>query len=1820
MIIPLLFATLGIRIPPEYLTPNQTISRDARYIIFEDLLLGKPYEIDSVLPVIDYEEILFYHTFDGLMTRRLRQELERRKTGGKKGFFDVIEFPLPKTKALSSLIGEKGKLDVDVSEKITFGGRQTYVSGEEFKTGGGGLPELEMKQELKVNLDGSVGEKIHILIDHDSERENESKNKIRLTYTGDEDEIVQEIEAGDIQLAIPPTTYTGDIPSHQGLFGIKTRTRIGPLELTAIASREESKAKQATFQGMTQLMTDTLYGRDYARRQFFYLGTHQGVSHIEVWIDDRDYTPDPGQILRKGQALIDTNDDNILDTLGYEGTWRELKRGEEYYFIAGANIIWLNQMLPYEHDLGVYYILEGGDTVGSMPDSGMITLKLIGPDRANIPAESPCWHYERKNRYYIREGVSLDSLKIYKRGEGGAVREMDEHNQPYVQILGLDPNKDGKIEIDRFNPGDGFLVFPDSFPFWSDKLSDPDTVIYTKWSLDPGEGMKYFIVAKYSIGQQFFNLGAFDILEGSEKVVVNGEVWERDRDYTIDYESGIITFKRELPPNADIKITYEYMPFMSFSQRSLFGLRGEMEPIENGKFGSSILYRSEGYRELYPTLESEPYSRMIWEADFAYPLKLDFLTNLIDRLPIVETDAPSTFTTNFEVALSRTVLNTRGEAYLDDFDKSTSFDRDFGVHPFTFWKPSSRPLTKDTSDFVHEHRLIYYNPEVQYVKGDILTSTPDPNTPVEILKVFFQPDQGNPSSFAGIMKGLEPWIDLKDCDMLELVVKGSGGRIHIDLATQLCEDQLRRDRAGNLVGYGKWDNEDRNRDGIFSVGDEDTGLDGVFGDDDKYPTIPGDVGNDDYESKDYSGGGINGTEGNTVWDNEDINRDRACTMEWMNQRFVSYSFHLDSSRFRIENASLRSGWKLFRIPIKDSTIFDTAVGEIDWEQISFIRIWFDGFIQPESLFFYKIAAVGSRWENRGVHAVDNSVVQDYEKVEISPVNTTTHGYYKPPRPLRRDEFGKLEEEGALEVRIDSLGKNHRAVIFRSNETDEDYRAYRAISLYLHHFHADLTFILRFGLDSLNYYEYRNRITRGEKGYNDYYYFRIDMEELIDLKRRTRGKDTLTRGNYKVVGNPSIASIHFFELSFLNDIGGLVSDTIWVNELKVEGSKVEVGRIARGSATLTLADVANASFNYNESNGLFKRLTDAPGISTSGRDRNYGFSSNVQLDKFLPKGWSFHIPLSYSQNVSKSWNRFSIYGTDIPLSPAEAERQTNRSWSDNLSITLSKSNSRNWLLRKTLDRMNFSWSRSRSDNISPLSMDSSYSKSRGVTYSLELFPKFHFGRTEISPLPPVFNLGLNLNDNWGSHYTRTDLDSAFTLQTHTFNRTANPSLSFDQTIYSFSGGKFYSSMSYGYNISQNRDLLPDSLYKDTVWYGEEIGRDQGFSASMSNRVAGLASPNINFSSSYSEDHRPEIRTERDLRSVNNSGELSFSGSVEIQRLLSFIAGLRDESKDTLVVKGSPQWLLIQLDKLGERLTAPSLRYSLSHSSSFPLIKRRPPLNYQFGMVDTIPVEDTTAQGLGSHQRRRLFSVNSGLNLNRISTRFGYTRTISRNFSFGTNVTETRSKTYPQLDLSVRGLERLPPLKRTFASVSANSYFEIGEELRGTIITDTATGEDSLDPTEYSKRYEFNPLVSLSTRLKKRPITVNIGTNYSRTKSTTFSSGMTTDILQESKGGNVSFSYSFSAPQGLKIPGLRGIKFRSELSVSITGSYQRTTQRNLTTGTKTSDYRTIQSDLGLSYNFSSSVKGGSTVEYSTNTDYILERTTKTIGINFWVLFLF
>ena len=71
-----------------------------------------------------------------------------------------------------------------------------------------------------MNLDGTVGEKIKVRISHDSDAIGSQSTEVRLSFEGDEDDIIRTIRAGDIDVTLPGSRLLGVGTGRGGLFGL----------------------------------------------------------------------------------------------------------------------------------------------------------------------------------------------------------------------------------------------------------------------------------------------------------------------------------------------------------------------------------------------------------------------------------------------------------------------------------------------------------------------------------------------------------------------------------------------------------------------------------------------------------------------------------------------------------------------------------------------------------------------------------------------------------------------------------------------------------------------------------------------------------------------------------------------------------------------------------------------------------------------------------------------------------------------------------------------------------------------------------------------------------------------------------------------------------------------------------------------------------------------------------------------------------------------------------------------------------------------------------------------------------------------------------------------------------------------------------------------------------------------------------------------------------------------------------------------------------------------------------------------------------------
>lgn len=1784
------------------------IDADGKFILYARYYQGELVTIDSVQSIYDYLERRIMARNRGMLLEQLKRDLVQAGGYASKGLFGTFEVPLPKG-GFSDFMGETGKLDVGGHVKITLGGSETFMSNLPGENRPSLFPELEMKQEMAINLDGQVGDRMRVYIDHNSERVNETQNKITVTYKGREDEIIQEIEGGDTQLSIPATTYTGDIPSHKGLFGIKSTAKFGPLDVVAIASKEQTQTQEIEITGSAQSDTAKIWAKYFQRRRFFWLGTTDEIIEIKVYVDDNIASNNTYEPTVFGESFLDVDDNNVPDdttnpTNYHEGYFTFKRQGlDEYYnFIPDLNLIELNGSLTQDYILGVWYRKRLSDnsivTVGRLPDSSntSIQLKLICPERLDTMSYTK--NYERKNYYQIvQPGSSLDSLRIYYVTSGGEHKDR-QNDIPYIEIFRLDENpEDGLVDENiAYHKARGLLEFPYHAEPFADStlLDDPDPEIYTNPYMQ-GQG-KYYIYVKTIQVKAVYNLP-----DNVEKVTVYVDDVKQDslQDYHVDYQSGTLEFKKPILPTQQVRIKVEYAPFFSAAEKSLVGMRGTIRPFGDAALGSSFFYRTESYPAEHIRLREEPFNRMIWEVDFAYPQELPFLTRAVDWLPLVETESQSKFNVNFEGAYSFSNLNERGEVFLDDLESTTIISNEMPISKVS-WVPCSRPAGRDTIHFVRQ-RLIWYNPvdAERLQASDIYLDPQDPNEVADVLKIVFRPE--DEQSFGGLMQYIYS-ENFEEVENLELIIKGSGGRVHVDFGQEMSEDQMRRDAQGNMVGYGSFEDEDMDNNNVWQQQSEDTGLDGIFGTDGE--NITGDVGNDDYDRYGY-GGAINGTELNRLWDTEDIDRNGHLNNE---NRYVSYSVALDDTLLQdslsghfyyIKEAGLHNGWKLFRIPIKDSTSQDTVLGHPDWHDIKFVRIWFDEFTQTETLFIYKISATGSRWKNYGILG-DKTPPYLNEKFSLTPVNTKTHPYYQSPYGTEYDEFGRAKTEGGLEFKLENIQEGHTCIAHRLTDDNEDYRAYDTLTYYFHVKHTNPLIAVRIGSDSLNYYEYSGEYSSGSPVLNDYRLFTIALQNFLNLKRqRLANEDTISNNGYTVVGNPSLSKNQFFEVRIKNQYTTLLSDTMWFNDVKLTSPKTDIGRIVRGNGSITLADLATFSASYTESNGRFRRLSEPKEISTQSAQRGYAVNSTISLHKFLPSSWGFSMPLGLNYRNTVQEPRFSRTADDLEISEAERARERSRSILQSYSIHVSKSNSKNWFMKNTIDRLSFDHDRSQSFSRTALSIDTTDVQNYRGGYTLD--PRFDVKllRQTFSLLPKSISVNALYTDNSVKSYHWSETDSMYEASEAATQRrkTLNPTLAVTYSPHPI--------MNTTYNFSQSRDSVFGSSQ-----FGEEVGRNQSLNASVTPAFLKYVSPRFNYTASYNEDYRFEIRRDGDYRNVSNMGRYGVEGQVNIRDFVKLFTRLRDESKDTLAVVGSPAWLAKQIEQLMSYVQNPSANWSRQRTSSYLNVMARPEPRYQWGLIDTVPSDQIAPGSFPGRSMNDMYGASSGINYKSFTINGGYNGAVNRTYNYSGIETRTNTAAYPNMTLRIMRLEQLPFLKKWCRQSSVTTSFNQTIEKRFEVNPDSTEATLISD----SKMMSLSPLANWQLSWKNG-ISTTFEVNYSETRANDYGGAIVLPSRILNRGGSASFAYTFSAPKGLGLPFLQGVKFASNLSLNLNFSYNRSTSFYSNLEVPTSDMSTMGAMVGLSYAFSSSVTGGANFDYSENSDKNTEQETRRVSLNIW-----
>lgn len=718
-----------------------TIDSTGKFVEIRELVAGKETKILLRMPIEEYiQERLKVEERKKWEEVGYAYELKTGKVGLQELMKSITDFeiPLPKVGVLSIFGEPKISLKIGGAVQIHGAWRNETTEGVTASRLGNTRNEPDFKQQVQINVNGTIGDKLNISADWNTERTFEYENQLKIKYTGYEDEIIQSIEAGNVSLQTSPL-----VGGSEALFGIKALLKMGPFTLTTIASQKKGETKEVEVSGGTTATDFQKRAYDYSTNHYFvdtvyadpvlnifndYFGNptpqihnQYQITEIQVWKSIPVASSDKSNE-REANAYINLPPisrnqqypdslkaplDNPKPGLEEVGRFRLLQEGTDYVLHRETGFISFKTTINENEAIAVSFGRENGTgpaddeyfgewlAPGDTNTSRKMVLKLVKPKNLQ-PGYTTAWKLQLKNIYSIgvrnlkREGFEFE-IKYEVEG-GEPVRELN--GKSLLNAFGLDlyggENTSGPDNVFDYREGTtifpetGEIVFPTLEPFGRDIPTDLNQYKYqdiydtTKtFAQQKKEKDKWLLVGKSTgTASATYQLG-FNVVENSVKVLLDGRPLREGVDYRVDYNSGQLTITNSaaLVPGANLRITFEQNDLFQLASKTLLGARGIYEFSKKTNLGFSVLNLNQQTLSDKVRIGEEPLSNTIYGLDFNTSADLPFVTKAIDK--IFSTREMSSFNFSGEFAYMNPDPNTKKSTITSDQGKSIAYIDDF---------------------------------------------------------------------------------------------------------------------------------------------------------------------------------------------------------------------------------------------------------------------------------------------------------------------------------------------------------------------------------------------------------------------------------------------------------------------------------------------------------------------------------------------------------------------------------------------------------------------------------------------------------------------------------------------------------------------------------------------------------------------------------------------------------------------------------------------------------------------------------------------------------------------------------------------------------------------------------------------------------------------------------------------------------------------------------------------------------------------------------------------------------------------------------------
>lgn len=248
-------------------------------------------------------------TFDEYMEFTLKKENEKywkSRTNTEQSLKDKnIKLPFDPSYNPKKEGGIFRGLTIDIrpqgNVEVTLGGNvQKYDNPslpQRARTQGG----FDFDMNINMNVTGKIGDALAMTIKYNNQTGFAFDNQFKLQYTGDEDDIIQLVEAGNVSFPLQTQLITGA----QSLRGIKTQLQFGRLTMTNVVAEQQSQKKSIIIEDGAQTQQYEIKADQYESDKHFFLTQFfrdnydqslanlpnilslVNIEEIEVWVTNR---------------------------------------------------------------------------------------------------------------------------------------------------------------------------------------------------------------------------------------------------------------------------------------------------------------------------------------------------------------------------------------------------------------------------------------------------------------------------------------------------------------------------------------------------------------------------------------------------------------------------------------------------------------------------------------------------------------------------------------------------------------------------------------------------------------------------------------------------------------------------------------------------------------------------------------------------------------------------------------------------------------------------------------------------------------------------------------------------------------------------------------------------------------------------------------------------------------------------------------------------------------------------------------------------------------------------------------------------------------------------------------------------------------------------------------------------------------------------------------------------------------------------------------------------------------------------------------------